>query len=136
MFDFKKLEQRATSSFGPDPPIVLVNLQVDSGSVQRRFEKLQQDRNPNPATCFQVWKKTNHLKRSCGKLQEGNVGDRSGSCGELQQGLEIQLETTGLDCHDPQVTDYECVEKVFKNLRRKLSRSKKDETFLTRRPVY
>ena len=51
------------------------------------------------------------------------------SCGTLQQAIEIQLETTELEHHNLQVTDYEYVEKVFKNLRHKLCRSKNNETF-------
>ena len=60
------------------------------------------------------------------QLDSGSV---QRSCGKLQQAFEIQLETTELEHHNLQVTDYEYVEKVFKNLRHKLCRSKNNETF-------
>ena len=43
-----------------------------------------------------------------------------GSCGKLQRRIEIQLEITGLDYHNLQVTDYEYVE---------MDRSENDEMF-------
>ena len=55
--------------------------------------------------------------------------DSSGSCGKLQQAVEIRLETIRLENHNLQVTYYEYVEKVFTNLRHKLYRSKNDEMF-------
>ena len=97
------MEQAA--SFGPDASNVPGNPHLDSVSVQRSCGKLQQDRNPNPVTCLKCGKKTN------------------------QQAIEIQLEKTRLDCQNLQVTNYEYVEKVFKNLGHKLSRSENDEMF-------
>ena len=80
--------------------------------VQKGCGKLQQDRNPNPATCSQVVKDDKQSQTGCRKQQ---------------QALEIQLETTGFEYHNLQVTDYEYVEKVIRNLRHKLIRSWLDE---------
>ena len=52
-----------------------------------------------------------------------------GVAGKMQQAIEIQIETTGLEYHNLQVTDYEYVEKVFKNLRYRLNRSENFEMF-------
>ena len=86
---------------------------LQTKAASRSCWKLQQDRNPNPVTVSQVWKEDKPSQRSCEKLQQGNVCDSSGSCGKLQQAIEIQLETTRLEYHNLQVTDYEYVEKVF-----------------------
>ena len=59
----------------------------------------------------------------------GNMAKGSRSCGKLQRKIEIQLQTTRLDHHNLQVTDYGYVEKVFTNLRRKLNRTEDDEMF-------
>ena len=48
---------------------------------------------------------------------------------KLQRKIEIQLQTTRMDHHNLQVTDYGYVEKVFTNLRRKLNRTEEDEIF-------
>ena len=95
------MNRKQSSSFCPDASKVPRNPQLDSGFLQR----------------------------SCWKLQQGNVCDSSGSCGKLQQSIGIQLEKTMLDDQTLQVTDYGYVEKVFKNLRHKLSRSENDEIF-------
>ena len=60
---------------------------------------------------------------------QGNMAKRSRSCGNLRRKIQIQLQTTRLDHHNLQVTDYGYVEKVFTNLRRKLNRNEKDEMF-------
>ena len=52
----RNLNREQSSSFVPDASNVLENSQLDSGSVQRSCGKLQRNRNPNPATCSQVWK--------------------------------------------------------------------------------
>ena len=93
------------------------------------LRKLHQDRNQNPIMCSHVSKEDKPSQRSCTKLQQGNVPNSSESCGKLQQAIEIQLEKTKLDDHNLQVTDYEYVENVFKNLGHKLSRSENDEVF-------
>ena len=51
---------------------------------------------------------------------QSNMVESSRGCGKLQQKIEIQLQTTRLDHHNLQVTDYGYGEKVFMNLRRKL----------------
>ena len=53
----------------------------------------------------------------------------SRGCKKLQRKIEIQQQTTRLDHHNLQVTDYGYVEKVFTNLRRKLNRTEDDEMF-------
>ena len=60
---------------------------------------------------------------------QGNMPESLRGCGKLQQKIEIQLQTTGLDHHKVQVTDYGYVEKVFMNLCRKLNRTENDEMF-------
>ena len=45
----------------------------------------------------------------------------------MRQKIEIHMQTTRLDHHNLQVTDYGYVEKVFTNLRRKLNRTEDDE---------
>ena len=67
------LNREQSSSFDPNASDVLVNPQLDSGSVQRSCGKLQRNRNPNPATWSQVWKKDKLSQGSCRKLQRGNV---------------------------------------------------------------
>ena len=62
--------------------------------------------------------------------------DSSGTCGKLQQSIEIKLEKTALDNHELQVTHYGYVEKVFKNLRHMLSRSENDEMFYLKTNVF
>ena len=64
-------------------------------------------------------------QRSCGTMCVLGLGI-AGNCNER---LKIQLEQTGLDYHNLQVTDYGYVEKVFNNLLHKLSRSENDEMF-------
>ena len=108
------MNRKQSSSFCPDASNVPRNPQLDSGFLQRSCWKLQQDRNPNPVTCSQVWIGDNQSQKSCGKLQ---------------QSIGIQLEKTRLDDQTLQVTEYGYVEKVFKNLRHKLSRSENDEMF-------
>ena len=120
------LNRGQSSSFGPDASNAPGNPQLDSGSVQRSCGELQRNRNPNPATCSQVWKEDKLSQGSCGKLQRGNLCERSGSCGKLQRNIEIQLEK---NYHNLQSTDYKYVEKVFTNLRHKLNRSENDEMF-------
>ena len=56
------LNREQSSSFGPDASNVLVNLQLDSRSVQRSCGNLQRNRDQNPATLSQ---------KSCEKLQRG-----------------------------------------------------------------
>ena len=53
----------------------------------------------------------------------------SRGCGKLEQKIEIQLQTTRVDHHNLQVTDYGYVEKIFTNLRRKFYRTENDEMF-------
>ena len=119
MFDFNKLEQRALlflwSGFFKYPG----NPQLDSGSVKEAAGNCERDIVQNRVrkpTCSQVWMGDNHSQRSCGKLQrdyvQGNISKSSGSCGKLQRKIEIQLQTTRLDHHDVQVTDYGNVEKA------------------------
>ena len=144
------LNRGQSSSFGPDVSNILVNPQLDSGSVKEGAGNCERDivqnRVQNPETCSQVWKGDNQSQRSCGKLQrstaqgampdssrgcgklqrdyvQGNMPKSSRGCGKLQRKIEIQLQTTRLDHHNLQVTDYGYVEKVFTNLRRKLDRT-------------
>ena len=123
------LNKEQSSSFGPDASDVPGNPQLDSGSVQRSCGKLQRNRNKNPATYSQVWKEDKPSQEICGQLQQSNVRDSSGSCGKLQRGIEIQLEKTGLDYHNRQVTGKKYVEKVFTSLRHNLNRSENDVMF-------
>ena len=44
----------------------------------------------------------------------------SGLCGELQRGVEKQLERTKLGCLNMQLSEYRYVDKIFENLRQKL----------------
>ena len=60
---------------------------------------------------------------------QGNMLKNSRSCGKLQRKIEIQLQTTRLDHHSLQVTDYGCVDTFFTNLCRKLNRNEDDEMF-------
>ena len=63
---------------------------------------------------FPVKESCGELQReSCGKLQRGDVCDSSGSCGNLQRGVENQLDRTRLDHHNMQISDYRHVEKVL-----------------------
>ena len=97
--------------------------------MQRSCGKLQRNRNQNPATTFQVWKEDKPSQGSGGKLQRSKLCQRSRSCGKLLGNIETQIETTGLDYHDLNITEYKHVEKVFTNLRHKLNRSENDEMF-------
>ena len=122
------------------------------GAAKNCRQDIVQNRVQNPETCSQVWTGDNQSQRSCGeqkrctaqvvmldssrncwKLQrdyvQGNMPKSSGRCRKLQRGIEIQLQTTRLDHHNLQATDYMYVEKVFTNLRHKLNRSENDEMF-------
>ena len=87
----------------------------------------------NQETCSQVWQGDNQTQRGCGKLQgdcvQDNMPKSSGSCGNRQRKIEIQLQTTWLDHHNLQVTEYGNVQKVFANLCRKLKRTEDGEMF-------
>ena len=99
------LNKGQSSSFGPDVSNIPVNEQLDSGSVKGAAGNCVRD----------------HV--------QGNTLKSSRGCGKLQRKIEIQLQTTGLDHHNLQVTDYGYVEKVFTHLRRKLNRAGDDEMF-------
>ena len=115
------MNRKQSSSFCPDASKAPRNPQLDSVFLQRSCWKLQQDRNRNPVTCSQVWIGDNQSQKSCGKLQQGNVCDSSGSCGKLQQSIGIQLEKNRLDDQTLQVTDFGYVEKVFRRMMRCLT---------------
>ena len=68
-------------------------------------------------------------KATCPRQTGLTMPESSTGCGKLQRKIEIQLQTTRLDHHNLQVTDYGYVEKVFTNLRRKLNRTEDDEMF-------
>ena len=134
-----------------------MNPQLDSasfeGAVGNCRHDVVQNRVQNPETCSQVLEGDNQSQRGCGKLQrgnaqgaipqgsegaagncwqdcvQGNMPKSAGGCGKLLRKIEIQLQTTRLDHHNLQVTDYGYVEKVFLNLRRKLNRKEDDEMF-------
>ena len=48
---------------------------------------------------------------------QSNMATSSRDCGKLQRKIDIQLQTTRLDDHNLQVTDYGFVEKVLTKLR-------------------
>ena len=59
-----------------------------------------------------------------GGLQAGHHAKKVlGRSGKLEQKIDIQPQTSTLDHHILQVTDYGYVEKVFMNLRRKWNRT-------------
>ena len=106
------------------PPKWILQTKAESRSCW----KLQQDRNPNPVTVSQVWKEDKPSQRSCGKLPQGNVCDSSGSCGKLQQAIEIQLKRPGWNTI---IYKSQIMSTLRKSsiLLHKLSRSEKDEVF-------
>ena len=65
----------------------------------------------------------------CQDTVQGIMPWSSGSCWKLERKIEIQLQTTRMDHHNLQVTDYGHVKKVFTNRRRKLNRTEDDEMF-------
>ena len=67
------LNREQSSSFGPDASGAPGNPQLDSGFVLRNCGKLQRNRNPNPATCSEVWKEDKPSQGSCGKLQRSKL---------------------------------------------------------------
>ena len=81
----RNLNREQASSFGPDAADVPGDPQLDSGSVQRSCEKLQQDSNPNPVPCSQVWKEDKRLGGVAGNCNEGicvSVQEVAGNCNE------------------------------------------------------
>ena len=76
------------SFLGSDASNVRVNPQLDSESVPGSTWKLARNKDKNPATCSQEMNKDKPRQGCCEKLQRGSVCDISGSCGQLQRGVE------------------------------------------------
>ena len=87
--------------------------QLDSGSKELRETAAKQK--PKPSNVFSSVERrkpvSKELREKCSKQ------------------LKSKNETTGLEYHNLEVTDYEYVEKVFKNLRHRLNRSENYEMF-------
>ena len=137
MFDFNKPEQRAIlflssgcCQYPGNPQLDSVYVKGAAGNCRR---DIVQNRVQNPETCSRVLKGDNQSQNGCEKLQrdtaQGNKPKSSRVCRKLQRKIEIQLQTTRLDHHNLQVTDYGYVERVFTNLRRKLNGTEDDEMF-------
>ena len=79
-----------------------------------------QDRVQNPATNCQEWHKDNPCLGTTWKHVQSDVCERSGSSWKHVQGIENQLEKTGLHFHHMQISEYRYVNKVFENFQQKL----------------
>ena len=132
-------------------------LKVPRETVGRTLSKVPREtaggtesktRSKNQKRVLKCWNETTKLRRvawrtatehfpglPCLTVSEGAAGHcwqdtvQGSHAWKLERKIEIQLQTTRLDHHNLQVTDYGHVEKVFTNRRRKLNRTEDDEMF-------
>ena len=100
-----------------------VNQKLDQSSVSRGTGKPPRDSSQNPTTHSQALQQDGNPFRGARKLVRSGVCERPGNTGKLVRGIDNLLERTRVEYHKMHISDYRCVERVFKNLRQKLNLS-------------
>ena len=83
--------------------------------------KLVRNNNQDPTTCSQEWRQDDHPFWGTRKLVRSGGSASSGSTRKLVREHDNQIERARLELHNMQISEHRYLEKVLKNLRRKLN---------------